>query len=175
MAEGVLTAEIKVQQATSEAGQAPGTGQPVGEASAQPELQPTQQIPLPQGEYVATGRRKTAVARVRLRPGSGKVTINGRSLEDYFPALYHQLAVTKPLDLVGRRHLFDVFIRVNGGGLTGQAEACTLGVARALKLYDLSLYRTLRAAGFLTRDARKAERKKYGLHGARRGTQFSKR
>ncbi|MCS7238040.1 MAG: 30S ribosomal protein S9 [Thermoguttaceae bacterium] len=143
-----------------------------------PEAQPSvqePQVPLPTGEYVATGRRKTAVARVRMRPGSGNVTINGRPLEDYFPSRYHQIAVTKPLDLVGRRQLFDLVIRVDGGGLTGQAEACTLGVARALKLYDPSLYSVLREAGFLTRDARKKERKKYGLHGARRGTQFSKR
>ncbi len=149
--------------------------QAVPSESAQPEPMPAEQIPLPQGEYVATGRRKTAVARVRMRPGSGNIVINGRPLNDYFPSLYHQLAVTKPLDLVGRRHLFDLFIRVNGGGLTGQAEACTLGVARALKLYDPSLYPVLRGAGLLTRDARKKERKKYGLHGARRGTQFSKR
>lgn len=157
--------------------QAAVAGQQAGEAPP-PESQPAAQepqIPLPQGEYVATGRRKTAVARVRMRPGSGNVTINGRPLQDYFPSLYHQLAVTKPLDLVGRRHLFDLFIRVNGGGLSGQAEACTLGVARALKLYDPSLYPVLRGAGLLTRDARKKERKKYGLHGARRGTQFSKR
>ncbi len=132
-------------------------------------------VPPPQGEYRATGRRKTATARVRLVPGTGKITINGRPLEDYFPKLYHQLTVTRAFQIVGRRELFDVIIRVDGGGLTGQAEACQLGVARALKLYDRAIYRTLRENKLLTQDARKKERKKYGLHGARRGTQFSKR
>ena len=80
-------------------------------------------VPPPQGEYRATGRRKTATARVRLVPGTGKITINGRPLEDYFPKLYHQLTVTRAFQIVGRRELFDVIIRVDGGGLTGQAEA----------------------------------------------------
>lgn len=122
-----------------------------------------------------TGRRKSSVARVRLVPGSGQITINRRPLEEYFSLRQHQSLVLAPLEKTGRRNHVDVSIRVVGGGGTGQAEACRLAIARALKASDPDLSSTLREAGFLTCDSRVKERKKYGLHGARRGTQFSKR
>jgi len=127
------------------------------------------------GEIIATGRRKAAVARVRLRTGSGVITINGREMSAYFPELKDRALVAGPLDEVGRRSAVDVVIAVDGGGLTGQAGACRLGIARALKALDAELAEPLRQGGFLTRDGRMKERKKYGLRGARRGTQFSKR
>jgi small subunit ribosomal protein S9 len=131
--------------------------------------------PTKSEEVLGTGRRKTSVARVRLRPGSGQITINGREFKAYFPSEKEQRHVLDPLGLTERRETVDVLIRVNGGGPAGQAGACKLGIARALKLYDTGLDETLRRSGFLTRDGRMKERKKYGLRGARRGTQFSKR
>lgn len=127
------------------------------------------------GEALGTGRRKSSVARVRIRQGTGQLRINNRSLEDYFPEEDHRLTVLQVLDAVNRRDSVDVTIRVDGGGMTGQAGACRLGIARALVSYDTELFNTLRDGGYLTRDERMKERKKYGLHGARRGTQFSKR
>ena len=127
------------------------------------------------GDALGTGRRKTSVARVRIRPGSGNITINKRSLEAYFPIERDRQDVAAPLHAVNRLHDFDVVIRVSGGGSTGQAGACRMGVARALISYESELYETLREVGHLTRDARMKERKKYGLHKARKGTQFSKR
>jgi small subunit ribosomal protein S9 len=127
------------------------------------------------GEALGTGRRKTAVARVRLRAGSGTITINGRTFEDYFPIEQERRLVTDVLDAVGKRTAVDVNIRVTGGGPIGQAGACRMGIARALISLDTEVARPLRDGGFLTRDSRMKERKKYGLHGARRGTQFSKR
>ena len=122
------------------------------------------------------GRRKEAVARVRLVPGSGKWTINGRTLEDYFPNKLHQQLVKSPfvlLDIDGR---FDVIARINGGGISGQAGALRLGVSRALNEIDRDANRpALKKAGFLTRDARATERKKAGLKKARKASQFSKR
>lgn len=126
-------------------------------------------------DHLGTGRRKSAVARVRVRPGSGRIAINNRPLENFFPLAQHQRVLLEPLTLTERRDAVDVIIRVNGGGPTGQADACKLGIARALKSMDPELEKALRDAGMLTRDARVKERKKYGLHGARRGTQFSKR
>ncbi|MFV2067594.1 MAG: 30S ribosomal protein S9 [Pirellulales bacterium] len=126
-------------------------------------------------ETVATGRRKSAVARVRIRSGDGKIVINQRPLEDYFTIDQDRNRVVAPLELVGKRTEIDIRIRVHGGGNTGQAGACLQGIARALVLYDAELHDPLRESGFLTRDARMKERKKCGLHGARRGTQFSKR
>jgi len=126
-------------------------------------------------EIVATGRRKTAVARVRLRPGQGKITVNDRPMEEFFCTVQQRMAVVAPLEIAGLREQLDIRIRVDGGGPTGQADACKLGIARALKLYREDLLQTLRDSGFLTRDGRMKERKKYGLRGARRGTQFSKR
>jgi small subunit ribosomal protein S9 len=124
---------------------------------------------------IATGRRKTAVARVRLRAGSGAITINGRAIEAYFPAIKDRVLVSGALEQMGRQSAVNVDITVDGGGPTGQAGACRLGIARALKAFDAELDEPLRHSGMLTRDGRMKERKKYGLRGARRGTQFSKR
>ena len=124
----------------------------------------------------ATGRRKEAVARVRLVPGTGQWTVNGRTLESYFPNKLHQQVVNEPFvttDLVGR---FDVIARIHGGGITGQAGALRLGVARALNAVDVDANRpSLKKAGLLTRDARVIERKKAGLKKARKAPQYSKR
>ncbi|WP_445341884.1 30S ribosomal protein S9 [Bifidobacterium sp. ESL0827] len=123
-----------------------------------------------------TGRRKEAVARVRLIPGSGKWSINGHTLEEYFPSKLHQREVNSPIVLLKLENKFDVVVRVEGGGVTGQAGAVRLGVARALNAIDRDANRpALKKAGFLTRDARVVERKKAGLHKARRAPQFSKR
>jgi small subunit ribosomal protein S9 len=126
-------------------------------------------------DILGTGRRKTSVARVRLRPGVGKIVINDRDLEAYFLNIRQRNSVVAPLDQTGKRTEFDVVVRVDGGGITGQADACKLGIARALKKYDEQTAASLRDTGCLTRDGRMKERKKYGLRGARRGTQFSKR
>jgi len=126
-------------------------------------------------DALGTGRRKTSVARVRIRAGSGKLTINDRELDDFFKIEQDRNAVVAPLDHAGVRASVDVKIRVHGGGSTGQAGACMQGIARALMRYDSDLSDKLREKQFLTRDARMKERKKPGLRGARRGTQFSKR
>ena len=138
----------------------------------------TDETGLPQTlskDILGTGRRKKAVARIRLRPGQGKIEINKRSLEAYFRNERQRSAVLAPLEHLGKRDQFDITIRVQGGGPTGQADACKLGIARALKAFEGEWDKPLRDAGLLTRDSRMKERKKYGLHGARRGTQFSKR
>lgn len=126
-------------------------------------------------DILGTGRRKSSVARVRIRPGAGKIEINSRNLEEYFHSVRQRNAVVAPLEHTGKRGEFDVIVRVDGGGITGQADACKLGIARALKKVDEQLAVSLRDTGCLTRDGRMKERKKYGLRGARRGTQFSKR
>ncbi len=126
-------------------------------------------------DILGTGRRKTAVARVRIRPGDGQIRINGRNLEEYFLNTRQRNAVVAPLEQTGKRSSLDVIVRVDGGGITGQADACKLGIARALKKFDEQTADGLRDSGLLTRDGRMKERKKYGLRGARRGTQFSKR
>jgi small subunit ribosomal protein S9 len=127
------------------------------------------------GCAIGTGRRKTAVARVRVRTGSGNILINNRSLEDYFPNDRDRHTLMAPLEHSGKRGQVDVRILVAGGGIAGQAGACLLGIARALRALDGEVEPALRQHGLLTRDSRMKERKKYGLHGARRGTQFSKR
>jgi small subunit ribosomal protein S9 len=127
------------------------------------------------GQSLGTGRRKKAVARVRIAAGSGNIQINGRDLENYFPNVADQATVTQTLDAVEQRKSVDVSIVVTGGGQTGQSGACRMGLARALVSYNADLFQVLRDQGFLTRDSRMKERKKYGLRGARRGTQFSKR
>jgi len=131
--------------------------------------------PTATSDTLGTGRRKSSVARVRIRPGQGNVYINKRALEEYFTCLQHRNAVMAPLEHTGLKEQFDVVISVHGGGITGQADACKLGIARALKLHNPDLDEMLRQSGLLTRDGRMKERKKYGLRGARRGTQFSKR
>ena len=126
-------------------------------------------------DVLATGRRKTSVARIRLRTGSGTIKVNGRALDAYFPTLKDRVLISGALELLGKQSAVNIDITVDGGGLSGQAGACRLGIARALKTFDLELAETLRHSGLLTRDGRMKERKKYGLRGARRGTQFSKR
>ena len=124
----------------------------------------------------ATGRRKEAVARVRLVPGTGKWTVNGRTLEVYFPNKVHQQSVNDPFRLLDLEGRYDVIARLHGGGVSGQAGALRLGVARCLNEIDTEENRpTLKKAGFLTRDARATERKKYGLKKARKAPQYSKR
>ena len=124
----------------------------------------------------ALGRRKEAVARVRLIPGSGEWKINGRTLEDYFPNKLHQQLVNSPLKLIDVEGRFDVIARINGGGISGQAGALRLGIARALNGIDVESNRaSLKKAGYLTRDARVTERKKAGLKKARKAPQYSKR
>jgi len=126
-------------------------------------------------DALGTGRRKTSVARVRIRAGNGKLTINSREMEEFFKVPQDRNAVLAPLVHAGVRDSVDVRILVHGGGSTGQAGACMQGIARALTRYDSDLEAKLREKTFLTRDARMKERKKPGLRGARRGTQFSKR
>jgi small subunit ribosomal protein S9 len=126
-------------------------------------------------EALGTGRRKSAVARVRIRPGQGNIVINERSLQEYFPNEQDRRALLQPLEESGRRNDVDLVIRVHGGGPTGQSGACRMGIARALVSFDTEVFPAMRDNGFLTRDSRMKERKKYGLRGARRGTQFSKR
>jgi len=127
------------------------------------------------GDCLGTGRRKKAIARVRVRAGSGKITINGREMTHYFPVVSQQQAVFDALDATGKREQVDVIVTCNGGGPNGQAAACKMGIARALIAFDGETFPTLRDGGYLTRDSRMKERKKYGLRGARRGVQFSKR
>ncbi len=124
---------------------------------------------------ISTGRRKTAVARVFLREGTGNVTINDRKLDEYFPFMVQSMMVKAPLNVTDSASRFDLVITVMGGGVNGQAEACRHGISRALVQYDESNRTPLRANGFLTRDYRMVERKKYGQRGARRRFQFSKR
>jgi len=126
-------------------------------------------------QYYGTGRRKHAVARVRLVPGDGKITINGRDIDDYFGMETLKLITRQPLVLTNTLNKFDVLVNVRGGGYTGQAGAIRHGISRALLEADKELRPVLKKAGFLTRDPRMKERKKYGLKKARRAPQFSKR
>ena len=125
--------------------------------------------------FYGTGRRKKSVARVRLYPGSGEITINGRSIDDYFGLETLKLIVNQPFGVTGTTGKFDIVANVAGGGISGQAGAIRHGVARALLAADTNYRPALKAAGFLTRDPRMKERKKYGLKAARRAPQFSKR
>ena len=131
--------------------------------------------PVVTGNATGTGRRKEAIARVRILPGTGQWLINGRSLDVYFPNKVHQQLVNEPFVTLGAEGQFDVIARIIGGGVTGQAGALRLGVARALTLVDPENRPSLKKAGFLTRDARAKERKKYGLKKARKAPQYSKR
>jgi len=130
---------------------------------------------LAQVQYYGTGRRKSSVARVRLVPGEGRIVINGREINEYFPFDTLILVVKQPLVATETTGNYDVLVNVSGGGFTGQAGAIRHGISRALLQADPAFRPTLKAAGFLTRDARMKERKKYGLKGARRAPQFSKR
>jgi small subunit ribosomal protein S9 len=125
--------------------------------------------------YYGTGRRKTSAARVFLRPGTGEININGRSLDVFFGRETARMIVRQPLKAAEVDGKFDIYVNVRGGGITGQAGAIRHGITRALMAYDSGLRQPLRKAGFVTRDARAVERKKVGLRKARRATQFSKR
>ena len=126
-------------------------------------------------QYYGTGRRKSSIARVFLRPGSGKITVNGRTFEDYFVTQQQRVAARRSLVLTELADTFDVLATVSGGGVTAQADAIKMGSARALLEFNIELRQTLKAEGLLTRDARVKERKKYGQKGARKRFQFSKR
>ena len=130
---------------------------------------------MPKPLSQTTGRRKRAVARVRFRPGTGVLTVNGRPLDDYFPSATHRMIVTEPLRLTSQAEAFDVDATIDGGGVAGQAGALRLGIARALIELDPEQRAALKKAGFLTRDAREKESKKYGLKKARKAPQYSKR
>jgi len=126
-------------------------------------------------EYVATGRRKSSVASVRLRPGTGKIDINNRTLEEYFPVEFQRQNLLSPLVKLNRMGQYDLIIRVKGGGVEAQGTAIRLGISRALVVEDPERRQELKGHGYLTRDPRKKERKKYGLAGARKRYQYSKR
>jgi small subunit ribosomal protein S9 len=126
-------------------------------------------------QYLGTGRRKSSVARVRLVPGTGKIEINGRGFEDYVPNPATRLDILQPLTLTENTQNYDVLVNVFGGGITGQAGAIRLGITRALMVVNPDFRSVLKKAGLVTRDPRAKERKKYGLKGARRAPQFSKR
>jgi small subunit ribosomal protein S9 len=128
-----------------------------------------------QGAALGTGRRKESVARVRLVPGTGRLELNGRSLDEYFPSRVHRMIATAPLRVAGREKDFDVVARLDGGGVSGQAGALRQGIARALIEIDPELRPQLKREGLLTRDAREKERRKYGLKKARKAPQYSKR
>ena len=125
--------------------------------------------------YYGTGRRKSSTARVFLQPGTGQFTVNSRTLDDYFGREINRMIVLQPLNLTEKLNQFDAIITTKGGGDSGQAGAIRHGLARALIAYDQELAKPLRKAGFVTRDAREVERKKVGLHKARKATQYSKR
>ncbi|MEO1732256.1 MAG: 30S ribosomal protein S9 [Pseudomonadota bacterium] len=139
------------------------------------ELTPREPVRDELGRSYATGKRKDAVARVWIKPGSGKVTVNGKEMATYFARPVLQLILRQPFQVAGVEGEFDVMATVKGGGLTGQAGAVKHGISKALQLYDPNLRSALKAAGFLTRDSRVVERKKYGKRKARRSFQFSKR
>ena len=145
------------------------------ETTADAEARQAARKPVVTGSALATGRRKEAIARVRIAPGSGQWRINDRSLDDFFPNKVHQQLISEPFVSLGADNQFDVIARITGGGVTGQAGALRLGIARALILVDPENRPTLKRAGFLTRDARVKERKKYGLKKARKAPQYSKR
>ncbi|HZK32081.1 MAG TPA: 30S ribosomal protein S9 [Corynebacterium sp.] len=152
-------------------------GYTIGDAlntEAEEEVEATAPV-VHEGPIQTVGRRKRAIARVLLKAGTGEITVNGRSLEDYFPNKLHQQDIKLPLTLLEREAQFDIQASIHGGGPTGQSGALRLAVARALNIYNPADRPALKKAGYLTRDARAVERKKAGLHGARRAPQYSKR
>jgi len=152
-----------------------GLGLAMPSLRPKPATKPKKATPDKGGFFWGTGRRKSSVARVRIKPGSGKIVVNKKDLEEYFKRSQDQNAVRAPLKAVDGEKSFDVFINVKGGGTTGQAGASLLGIARALRNYDDGMVHALRDGGHLTRDPRMVERKKPGQSGARRRFQFSKR
>ena len=150
----------------------------VGDAEGQTltlDAEPREPVRDELGRSYATGKRKDAVARVWIKPGSGKITVNGKEFDKYFARPVLQLIVNQPFGVADREGQFDVMATVKGGGLSGQAGAVKHGISKALQLYEPELRGALKAAGFLTRDSRVVERKKYGRRKARRSFQFSKR
>jgi small subunit ribosomal protein S9 len=167
---GATPAPAPEAEAPAAAGEAPAAPPPVREAA------PLREQQLDKfGRAYATGRRKDAVARVWLKPGSGKIVINGREQEVYFARPTLRLVINQPFDVAGRRDQYDVVATVVGGGLSGQAGAVKHGIAQALTRFEPALRTAVKQAGFLTRDPRVVERKKYGRAKARRSFQFSKR
>jgi small subunit ribosomal protein S9 len=160
-----MVAEIETQDTETVAPPAP--------APAEVEL-PEPQIDA-HGRAYATGKRKDAIARVWIKPGSGRIVVNGREVEKYFPRPTWRLIMNQPFQVAGRAEQYDVFATVRGGGLSGQAGAIRHGISKALSLFEPALRPTLKKGGFLTRDPRVVERKKYGRRKARRSFQFSKR
>jgi small subunit ribosomal protein S9 len=146
-----------------------------GEVPQAQESAPREPVRDALGRSYATGKRKDAVARVWIKPGSGKVSVNGKDMSAYFARPVLQMILRQPFDVAGVADQFDVMATVKGGGLSGQAGAVKHGISKALQLYDPSLRAALKAAGFLTRDSRVVERKKYGKAKARKSFQFSKR
>jgi small subunit ribosomal protein S9 len=178
---GELTSEQpEVAAPAGEAAEAVSEGAAAAEAPAAPEA-PAFEAPLREqeldkfGRAYATGRRKDAVARVWLKPGSGRIVVNGREQEVYFARPSLRLVINQPFDVADRREQYDVVVTVKGGGLSGQAGAVKHGIAQALSRFEPALRTTVKQAGFLTRDPRVVERKKYGRAKARRSFQFSKR
>ena len=150
-------------------------GEATGGVTAEPAAQPAEPQIDKQGRSYATGKRKDAVARVWIKPGSGKTTVNGRPVETYFARPVLRMLLTQPLEAAGRSEQYDVVATVTGGGLSGQAGAVRHGISKALTRYEPELRPVLKQGGFLTRDPRVVERKKYGRRKARRSFQFSKR
>lgn len=150
-------------------------GDSLASANAETEAEVEAAAPVHEGPIQTVGRRKRAVARVRLVAGSGQIVVNGREFAEYFPNKLHQQDILTPLTLLDRENQFDLKVTVNGGGPTGQSGALRLAIARALNIYNPADRSTLKKAGLLTRDARAVERKKAGLHKARRAPQYSKR
>jgi len=180
-AEPALAATGETPAAESNSGDALAGGLDIG-SQAEGTAEPVVRLPNtlrgkiePDGTAVSTGRRKTAVARVRVKKGTGKVTVNGRAFEDYFPVERHRLLIEAPLKATGVFGQVDVWVRATGGGINGQAGAVILGVARAIQALHPEQHGALSDGGFLTRDDRMVERKKYGHRKARRSFQFSKR
>ena len=171
--DNVATAEdiAAAQAATEDFGHTIGDALATDEAAEVEEAAPI----VHDGPIQTVGRRKRAIARVLLKPGSGKIECNGREFEDYFPNKLHQQDILSPLTLLDRVGQFDIKANINGGGPTGQSGALRLAIARALNEYNPADRAALKKAGFLTRDARAVERKKAGLHKARRAPQYSKR
>ncbi len=153
----------------------PVTAAPVDVTSVATKKKPTAEELGPKEYCWGVGRRKSSVARVRVRPGEGKISVNGKTLEDYFPKLDNQRGIIAPLKAAEKDKVYDVHVNVKGGGSTGQAGAACMGLARALVVADPASFQILRDRGFLTRDGRMVERKKYGQKGARKRFQFSKR
>ena len=176
-----MTESTDVQDPVTEAGAEPEaehlseyTSQ-TGDVSPGTPARPAARKPVVTGSAMGTGRRKEAIARVRISAGTGKWLINDRSLDEYFPNKVHQQLISEPFVTLGADDAFDVVARITGGGVTGQAGALRLGVTRSLILVDPESRPALKKAGFLTRDARIKERKKYGLKKARKAPQYSKR